>query len=150
MTIAKDIMTTSTITLSPDTDIVTAVKTLIENKINGVPVVENDSVVGVLTQTDLVAQQKELKLPSFFTLLDGVFPLTSYEELDKELQKISAIEVRQAMTKKPVTISPDASVAEIATIMSERKLYTLPVLENGKLVGVVGKEDVLKTLVAQE
>jgi CBS domain-containing protein len=145
---AKDIMTEKAITLKPDTDIVSAVKTLLENKINGVPVVEDDgSVIGVLTQSDLVAQQKELKLPSFFTLLDGVFPLSSYEELDKQLQKISAIVVREAMTPAPATVTPETKIAQIATIMADKKLYTLPVVENGKLIGVVGKEDVLRTLV---
>lgn len=145
---AKDIMTDKAITLKPETDIVNAVKTLLDNKINGVPVVEEDgSVVGVLTQSDLVAQQKELKLPSFFTLLDGVFPLSSYEELDKQLQKISAIVVREAMTPAPSTVTPDTEIAQIATIMADKKLYTLPVVDNGKLVGVVGKEDILRTLV---
>ncbi|KAB1441143.1 CBS domain-containing protein [Pseudodesulfovibrio senegalensis] len=145
---ARDIMTEKAITLKPDTDIVSAVKTLLENKINGVPVVEDDgSVIGVLTQSDLVAQQKELKLPSFFTLLDGVFPLSSYEELDKQLQKISAIVVREAMTPAPATVTPETKIAQIATIMADKKLYTLPVVENGKLIGVVGKEDVLRTLV---
>jgi len=145
---AKDIMTENAITLKPETDIVNAVKTLLENKINGVPVVdESGSVIGVLTQGDLVAQQKELKLPSFFTLLDGVFPLSSYEELDKQLQKISAIIVREAMTSNPATVSPETSIAELATIMADEKLYTLPVVENEKLVGVVGKEDILRTLV---
>lgn len=147
---ARDIMTTTPITLAPDADIATAVKTLLENKINGVPVMENDVLIGVLTQSDLVAQQKELQLPSFFTLLDGVFPLSSYEELDREMEKISAIVVRQAMTSDPTTITPETELMEIATIMAEEKLYTLPVMEDGALVGVVGKEDVLRTLVRQE
>ncbi|WP_147821550.1 CBS domain-containing protein [Salidesulfovibrio onnuriiensis] len=146
---AKDIMTASPITLTPETDIVTAVKTLLDNKINGVPVLEGEKLVGVLTQSDLVAQQKELQLPSFFTLLDGVFPLASYEELDKEMQKISAIVVGQAMTSNPTFVSPEADLTQIATIMAEQKLYTLPVVNEGKLVGVVGKEDVLRTLVEQ-
>lgn len=147
---ATDIMTTTAITLTPDTDIATAVKTLLDNKINGVPVMDGDKLVGVLTQSDLVAQQKELQLPSFFTLLDGVFPLASYEDLDKEMQKISAIVVSQAMTSDPTFVSPDAEVTQIATIMAEQKLYTLPVMDGETLVGVVGKEDVLRTLVGNE
>lgn len=143
---AKDIMTTECITLTPETDIATAAKTLIEKKINGAPVMDNDEVVGVLCQSDLVAQQKKVTLPSFFTLLDGVFPLSSHDELEKEMTKITAMTVGEAMTPAPTFITPDTVMEDIATMMANEKLYTLPVLEDGKLVGVVGKEDVLKTL----
>lgn len=143
---AKDIMTTNCITLTPETDITTAAKTLIENKINGAPVVEDGDVVGILCQADLVAQQKKVTLPSFFTLLDGVFPLSSHDELEKEMSKISALKVSEAMTPAPTFITPDTSIEDIATMMANEKLYTLPVIMGGTLVGVVGKEDVLKTL----
>ncbi len=147
---AKDIMTTECITLTPETDIATAVKTLIENKINGAPVVEGDAVVGILCQADLVAQQKKVTLPSFFTLLDGVFPLSSHEDLEKEMTKISALTVAEAMTPAPIFITPETTIEDIATMMANEKLYTLPVISGGKLVGVVGKEDVLKTLLTGE
>lgn len=146
MLTANDIMTKECITLTPDTDIADAVKTLIEHKINGAPVLDGDEVVGVLCQADLVAQQKKITLPSFFTLLDGVFPLSSHEELEKEMKKISALTVGEAMTPAPTFITPDTAIEDIATMMANEKLYTLPVIDNGKLVGVVGKEDVLKTL----
>lgn len=143
---AKDIMTTATIVLTPDTDIITAAKALIDNKINGAPVVEDGQVVGVLCQADLIAQQKKITLPSFFTLLDGVFPLSSHEELEKEMKKISALKVNEAMTPAPTFISSETTIEDIATMMANEKLYTLPVIDDGKLTGVVGKEDVLKTL----
>ncbi|MGL1862518.1 MAG: CBS domain-containing protein [Pseudodesulfovibrio sp.] len=146
MLTAKDIMSTDCITLAPETDIATAAKTLIDNKINGVPVVDNGEVVGVLCQADLVAQQKKITLPSFFTLLDGVFPLSSHDELEQEVKKIAALTVADAMTPAPIFITPDTNMEDLATMMANEKLYTLPVLEDGKLVGVVGKEDVLKTL----
>ncbi len=147
---ARDIMTTECITLTPDTDIATAAKLLIEKKINGAPVLEGDAVVGILCQADLVAQQKKVTLPSFFTLLDGVFPLSSHEDLEKEIKKISALSVAEAMTPAPIFITPDTTMEDIATMMANEKLYTLPVIEDGKLVGVVGKEDVLKTLLQED
>ncbi|WP_285905004.1 CBS domain-containing protein [Pseudodesulfovibrio pelocollis] len=144
---AKDIMTKECITLTPDTDIATAARLLIDRKINGAPVIDEDGrVVGVLCQADLVAQQKKITLPSFFTLLDGVFPLSSHEDLEREITKISALKVGDAMTPKPTSVTPETGIDDIATMMANKKLYTLPVIENGQLVGVVGKEDVLKTL----
>jgi len=146
MLTAKDIMTTDCITLTPETDIATAAKTLLDNKINGAPVIDEGKVVGILCQSDLVAQQKKITLPSFFTLLDGVFPISSHEELEKEMSKISALTVAEAMTPTPTFISPATKIDDIATMMANEKLYTLPVIEDEALVGVVGKEDVLKTL----
>ncbi|BCS87048.1 CBS domain-containing protein [Pseudodesulfovibrio sediminis] len=146
MLTAKELMTSECITLTPETDIATAAKTLLDNKINGAPVIDDGKVVGVLCQSDLVAQQKRITLPSFFTLLDGVFPLSSQDELEAEVTKIAAAKVGDAMTPTPTFITPETSIEDIATMMANEKLYTLPVLEDGKLVGVVGKEDVLKTL----
>ncbi|MBG0789319.1 MAG: CBS domain-containing protein [Desulfovibrionaceae bacterium] len=146
MLTAKDIMSTDCITLTPDTDITQAAKILLDKNINGAPVMDGETVVGVLCQSDLVAQQKRITIPSFFTLLDGVFPLSSHEDLEKEITKIAATKVSEAMTQSPTSVAPDASIEDIATLMANKKLYTLPVIDNGALVGVVGKEDVLKTL----
>lgn len=148
MLTAKDIMTTETITMTLDTDIVAAAKILLGKKINGAPVVDdNGKVVGIICQSDLVAQQKKLVLPSMFTVLDTFIPLGDHADLERQIQKIAAMNVEQAMTPDPTTVGPDTPLDEIATTMVEKKLYTMPVVENGKLVGVVGKEDVLKTLV---
>ncbi|MGE4553025.1 MAG: CBS domain-containing protein [Desulfovibrionaceae bacterium] len=145
MQTAKDIMTPNPLAFAMTTDVLTAVRELLARRINGAPVLAPDGrVVGVLTQADLVAQQKRLKVPSFFTLFDGIFPLASTSDMDKEIKKMAALSVGDAMTADPVTVGPDTGIEEIATIMAEKKLYTLPVVEHGTLVGVVGKEDVLK------
>lgn len=143
-------MTHEVITLPESAEVAEAAQLMLEKKINGLPVVNADqSVVGVICQSDLVAQQKKISLPSFFTLLDGVFPMSASGELDREIEKISALTVAQAMTRPPVTITPETTVEEIATLMAEKKLYTLPVIKAGKLVGVVGKEDILRTAFSQ-
>lgn len=144
---AKDIMTSGALTLEPDSDIASAAKLLLEKHLNGVPVVDNDGkLVGVICQSDLVAQQKTVSLPSLFTILDGFISFSSNDELEKEVNKIAATKVAHAMTPDPVTITPETGIEKIADLMVERKLYTLPVVDNGNLVGVVGKEDVLKVL----
>ena len=147
---AKDIMTTEVITISPETEVAQAAKLLLTNRINGVPVV-NDAgeLVGILCQSDLIAQQKKFPLPSLFTLLDGFMPLTSSKKIEKEVEKMSAIQVAHAMTPDPITIEPDTSLEDIATLMVDKNLHTLPVVADGKLVGIVGKEDVLRTLLLE-
>ena len=143
----SDIMTTKVFSLSPDSDISEAAKLLLEKRINGAPVVDGaGKVVGILCQSDLIAQQKRFPVPSFFTLLDGIIPLVSQKHMEKEVEKMAAFKVSQAMTKDPVTVTPDTALDEVATLMVDKKLHTLPVVKDGRLVGVVGKEDVLRTL----
>lgn len=150
MIYAKDIMTTDAITLNADDEISKAVQVMLENRINGLPVIEGGVVVGILCQSDLVAQQKKLNLPSLFTLLDGVIPMSSQRDFDREMDKITALTVRQAMTPDPVSVTPGTPIEEVATLMADQKLYTVPVVESGELVGVIGKEDILRTLLPKE
>ncbi len=143
----KDIMTKELITVSPDTEIVYATKLLLENRINGVPVTdETGKLLGILCQSDLIAQQKNLPIPSFFTFLNGFIPMNSIKQIEKQIQKITAITVAQAMTKNPVTVQPDTNIEEVAALMVDNNFHTIPVMDGGKLVGIVGKEDILRTI----
>ena len=149
MITAKDIMTREVITISPDTEIAQVAKLLLTKRINGVPVVnDTGELVGILCQSDLIIQQKNIPIPSLFTLLDGYIPLTSSKKLDREVEKIMATKAADAMTANPVAVNPDTGIEEIAALMVEKNYHTLPVVDAGKLVGIVGKEDVLKTLIS--
>ena len=147
----RDIMTTELITVSPETEILQAAEVLLGNHINGVPVVDNSGkLVGILCQSDLIAQQKRLPIPSFFTFMDGLIETSSAKRIEKEIQKIAAITVAQAMTPDPVFVAPDMGIEVVAGLMVDSGLHTIPVLDEGKLVGIVGKEDILNTLVPKD
>ena len=144
----KDIMSKDIISVTPDTEIAHVARLLLEKRINGVPVVDEDgSLVGIICQSDLIAQQKNIPIPSLFTLLDGFMPLTSLKRLDKEVEKIAAARVTQAMTLNPETVEPETAIEDVAALMVDKGFHTLPVVEEGKLVGIIGKEDILKTLI---
>ena len=146
---AKDIMTREVITASPEMKVAEVVKILLERRINGLPVVDEEGeLVGIICQSDLIVQQKKIPLPSIFTLLDSFIPISSRKNIDSEIEKIAAATVAQAMTRDTVTADPETSVEEIATLMVEKSYHTLPVVQGGKLVGIVGKEDVLRTLIS--
>lgn len=148
MMTAKDIMETNVISVQPDTEITQAGKLLLDNHINGVPVLnEKDEICGILCQSDLIFQQKEIPLPPIISMLDSFIPLRSSDKLEHDLKKISAVTVEQAMVKNPVCVGPDASMAEIASLMVERHFHTIPVVKNNKVIGIIGKEDILKTMV---
>ena len=145
----SEIMTTEVITVGPETRVTEAAQILLKNHINGLPVVdENHKLVGIICQSDLISQQKQLPLPTVFTLFEGFIPLQSTKQLEKEAQKISATAVKHAMTAKPTSISPDSEIEELAELMVNKNFHTIPVVKDGKLVGIVGKEDVLKTLLS--
>jgi CBS-domain-containing membrane protein len=147
MVTARDIMTKEVLKVSPETEVNKAARLLLDNFMNGMPVVdEQGNLVGIICQSDLIAQQKKIPIPSVFTLLDGFIPLVSRKNFENELKKIVASTVAEAMTPNPITGGPESSIEEIARLMVDKKLHTLPVMDEGKLIGVVGKEDILRTL----
>jgi len=149
MKIAQDIMTRSPVCVSPDTKIVDAVKILLEKHFNGLPVVDADNkLVGILTQSDLVAQHKKIDLPSYFVILDATIPLQSPKKFEENIARMNAETVKDLMQADVFSVSPDTPIDTIASYMVDNKRYSLPVVENGKLVGIVGKEDVLRVVVS--
>jgi len=148
---ATDIMTKEIVTVSPETEITAAAKLMFEHHFNGLPVVdETGSLLGIICQDDLIIQQKKVPIPSFFTLLDGIIPLVSYKKIEKEVEKIVATTVAQAMISNPITVNPETSLEDIASLMLKNNVHTLPVLDQGRLVGIIGKEDILRTLISSE
>jgi CBS domain-containing protein len=149
MALVKDIMTAEVVTVTPGTAVTQAARLMLELGFNALPVVDDHGgLVGIISQSDLIGLQKDLRVPSYFTLLDGLIPLASPRHFEKELERVTAANVGQAMTPQPVTVTPAATVGEAAALMVERNYHTLPVVEGGRLVGVLGKEDVLRTLLS--
>ncbi len=149
MLLVKDIMTKDVITVEPGMEIAQATKILLENGINGVPVVgEKGNLEGILCQSDIIVQQKKLPIPSIFSFLDGYISLSSMKTLEKEVQKIAAATVAHAMTPDPVSVTSESSIEIVATLMVDENMHTIPVVDGGKLVGIVGKEDILRTLMS--
>jgi CBS-domain-containing membrane protein len=150
MITAQDIMTREMVTLAPEMDFASAAKILLDNHINGAPVVDDQGrLKGVLCQSDLVAQQKKLPMPIFLTLLDSFVSLSFTKQMEKAAHKIAALTVAEAMTPDPVTVRPDTAIDTIAALMVDSGFHTLPVVDKTGLVGIVGKTDVLRTLLSK-
>ena len=145
MATAKDIMTTNVITVKKGTLIKELSRLFIEHNVNGVPVV-NDAgkVIGVVTQTDLVEQNKNLHIPTVIALFDAVLFLESEKTFEAEAKRLAGTKVEDIFNPKAVTVSPDTELSEIASIMSEKKVHTLPVVDGEALVGIIGKLDVIR------
>lgn len=148
MKTAKDIMTTKVISVTPDTSVQDLARTLLSNNISGVPVIDNNSkLIGIATESDLIFQNKKLQVPPVITILDSFFFLDNPDRMEKELKKIAGATVRDICTEIVISIKTDTALDEIATIMTEKKVHTLPVLsDSGETVGIVGKKDIIRTI----
>ncbi len=143
----EEIMSRDVLTVKPEAPLRELARILSENHINGVPVVDDTGkVLGVVCESDLVAQNKPLHIPTVFVLLDAVIPLENPWRLEKEFKRLTATVVEDIYSRPAVTVTPDTEVAEVARLMGERRFYTIPVVDGGKLVGIVGKADVIRSL----
>ena len=138
-----DIMETDWPTLGPQSTVEEAIKLFAEARVSGAPVVEGGRLVGVITEGDLIFQDAELKAPGFLDILGGIVPLGNTEEYRKEVLKSAGVTVDEVMTEDPVTVDPEASLAEAATVMAEERKKILPVVEGERLVGVITRMNIL-------
>jgi CBS domain-containing protein len=144
-----DIMDIDTPTVNPDDTVEHVLRVLNDSELNGVPVVTaGGRCVGIITEADLImtGEDADLHLPHYFELFGGFVFLESLGHFEERLRKATAALARDLMTEDPVTIEPDASVQEAARRISRSKHNRLPVVEHGRLVGVVTRVDVLEAL----
>jgi len=145
---ASDIMTTDVITVKKDTSLKDLAKLLYESHINGVPVVDDDGLlIGIICESDLIRKDKKLHIPTVVAIFDWVLYLESPKKIEKEIQRINATTVEDLYTKNVITVDEKTPIDEIATIMEQKKIYTIPVMDGDRLVGVVGKADLLRSLI---
>ncbi len=144
---AQDIMTTKVLTVTPETTVSELAHLLTDNTINGVPVIdEDDKLLGVVTENDLIFQKKKVHIPTVINILDSFIYLESPDRMKEEMQKITGSTVADIYSRKVKTVSVDTPVDEIATLMAEKNIHTIPVVEKDKLVGIIGKKDIIKTI----
>lgn len=125
-------MTKNPYTITADAPIADAVALMKENNLKRIPVVDGEKVVGVLTQGDI-----QKVSPTQATSL-------SIFEINYLLSKLT---VKDAMSKKLITIEADSLIENAAVIMRENRIGTLPVVEEGKLVGIITESDIFDAFI---
>lgn len=147
MLTAGDIMTTDIHTVHQNTEIMALAKMFVERKVNAMPVVDDDgSLVGMVTQTDLVEQDKPLHIPTVISLFDWVIYLESPKKFTEEVRKVTARKVDEICSTDVVTCTPETPVSTVASLMVDNKVHLVPVLADGKMVGVVARLDVIRSM----
>ena len=149
----RDIMETDVPVVTVADPVEKVISVLREHDLPGVPVVnEGGRCVGIITEADLViaGEDEELHLPHYVQLFGGVVFLESISHFEERLRKAFASTAEDMMTPDPVTIEPSATVREAARAIARRKHNRLPVVEHGRLVGVVTRVDVLDALTSDD
>jgi CBS domain-containing protein len=149
--VVREIMDDSPATVSTDTPVDEVVNTLRSHELPGVPVVDSEGrCVGIVTEADLVLPDDEgdLHIPHYINLFGGTVFLEPLGRFEERLRKAFASTAEDMMTRDPETVSSDTTVREAARIIHDSGHNRLPVVDEGRLVGVVTRVDVLGALAA--
>jgi CBS domain-containing protein len=145
MKTARDIMTTVLLTVTPDTTVGELGRLFLDKGISGAPVLDAEGrLFGIVTENDLIRQNRRFHIPTVVRLFDAFIPLEGSTSIEEEIRQMSASKVSDICTRQVITVGPEASLQDIATIMFEKKIHLIPVLQEGKLVGIVGKIDLIR------
>jgi len=148
----KDVMNSDVVYCSPDDEVSKVARMLKDNDISGMPVVDGDKVVGMVSEVDLlklldIPEHGDLWLPSPFEIIEvPIRELISWEETKRMLSDVGAMPVQKLMEKDVYSVSPDNSIEDASRLMTRHKITRLPVLENGVLVGIVTRGDIIRGL----
>jgi CBS domain-containing protein len=132
----RDLMTTSVITTRPETSLREVARTLIANRISGLPVTEDHRLLGVVSESDIVMKIQGPDAPEEARL--------SQVMRDSRRRHLEAVTAGQAMTSPSVTIAPWVSIWAAASLMCEHRAHRLPVVADGELVGIVTCADIVR------
>jgi len=150
----RDVMNVRPITVSAEAGVSEAARLLRENNISGLPVLDGEKLVGIVSESDLlrllsVEDEKEgsLWLPSPFEILEVPFrDLVKWEQMQASLKDVTTKRVAEVMSRNLHEVGPDDSVEEAASIMTRHRINRLPVVEEGRMVGIVTRGDIISGL----
>lgn len=144
---ARDIMKADVVTIGPTATVRDLAELLATHEISGVPVIdESGALVGVVTEGDVILQDADLHFPHYIQFLDSVIYLESVRKFEERFRKTFGNRVADVMSTEVLTVSPDASIHEVTTLMADNEVNRVPVLEEGKLVGIITRGDIVRAI----
>lgn len=142
-----DIMQAEVITIQPDAEIKEIARTLYENKVSGVPVVDSSGkLIGIISEGDLLHKETSPRIPEVVGVLGALIYYRGVKQYDSDFKKLIALQASEIMTKEVITIHKDAKIEDAASLMINSNVKRLPVVEGEKIIGIVSRMDIIKTL----
>lgn len=149
--LVTQIMRTDVPVIGPEATIAETARILVEHQIPGVAVVEHNRIIGIVTEADIISREAEVDVPTPVPFLDAIFLADAGPEFEDELRKVTAVNARQLMTSPVISIRSTATLTEVATLMVDRRINPIPVLdENLHVVGIVSRSDLVRIISALE
>jgi CBS domain-containing protein len=139
----RDFMTTQVVTIHPDSPVRDAARLMLECKISGLPVVDaSDHVVGIVTEHDLLRRTDRpgSKPPHWLQLM------TEPAEITNESVRFQEAKVEEVMTRHPLTIMENTPIETACCLIEKSGIKRLPVVRDGRLVGIVARADLVRAL----
>src|SRR5215470_13084776 len=141
---ARDVMTRNVICIAPDASVLEAVRLMLQHKISGLPVVDGRSrVLGIVTEGDFLRRTEtgtERKRPRWLEFLVGSGPLA------RDYLRSHARRVDEVMTHDVETVTEEAQLGDIVTLMEKYRIKRVPVVRDGRVVGIVSRANLLRVL----
>ena len=155
MKIVKEFMNKDVICLSSDDTIFDAAKILSQLNIAGAPVVKKDKIIGIVSISDIIkfidiklGKLPKIDTPGLSTLLLALVQMQKVRSsFKKELKKITSTKIKDVMTKNVITISSSQTIIDVAELMEKHDVNRLPVVDDEKIVGIVARADIIKSLI---
>jgi CBS domain-containing protein len=144
---ALDVMVSPVITVTPETLVADAAAILLSNRISGVPVVDKGTLVGILSEGDLLRRAEAGTERRRSWLLEM---LTRSDTIAADYVKSHGRKVSDVMTRHPVTVREDSELAEVADLMESRQIKRLPVMRDDKVVGIVTRANLLQAFATMQ
>ncbi|ADH98235.1 CBS domain-containing protein [Salisediminibacterium selenitireducens] len=152
MASVKDVMTKEAVTIKPDTSVEDTAKLLLQHHFSGVPVVDDEGVLqGVVSEGDIIKRASHIQSPAVLEFLGGLIYLDSPKKYMEELKQAMSLTIGDLMKTEVITAHPDDSIEQIATKMLSKNIKRFPVVdEEGKVIGIISRRDIMKHLYQAE
>lgn len=145
--LAKDIMKKEVVSVREDQTLKDVVELMIKHDVSGLPVVNTSGkVVGIISERDILRHGRKIFMTESISLLGIMLYEQNPHSYEEELSKALKLTVREVMVRDVIVVHEDEPVGEIAYIMMEEGVNRVPVLKDGKLVGIIGREDIIRAI----
>ncbi len=143
-------MTADVLTVTPETPIMEAVQLLIDRKIGGLPVVNQEGkLVGIISDSDLMWREHGVEHPPYMMFLGGVIYFQNPATYERNLHKVIGQTVGEVMTAHTVSVAADTLLPVAARIMHDKKIHRLPVVDAERHpIGIIAQSDIVRALAA--